>query len=144
VRTAVGDRYVLEAMRRGGYNVGGEQSGHMILADHATTGDGTIAALQVLAALVAAQRPASEVLHLFDPLPQLLRNVRFGGGKPLDDSAVKDAIADAERRLAGRGRLVIRPSGTEPVIRVMAEGDDPGEVEGAVATICEAVEKAAA
>ncbi|MET0180318.1 MAG: phosphoglucosamine mutase [Novosphingobium sp.] len=144
IRTAVGDRYVLEAMRRGGYNVGGEQSGHMILADHATTGDGTIAALQVLAALVAAGRPASEVLHLFDPLPQLLRNVRFAGGKPLEDAEVKATIAGAESRLAGRGRLVIRPSGTEPVIRVMAEGDDEGEVEGAVAEICAAVERAAA
>ncbi|HUQ14000.1 MAG TPA: phosphoglucosamine mutase [Novosphingobium sp.] len=148
VRTAVGDRHVLEAMRRGGYNLGGEQSGHMILADYATTGDGTIAALQVLAALVASGKPASEVLHLFDPVPQLLRNVRFeakaGSGKPLEDDAVKRSIADAEAALAGKGRLVIRPSGTEPVIRVMAEGDDADEVEAAVASICAAVEKAAA
>ncbi|MFC4294227.1 phosphoglucosamine mutase [Novosphingobium tardum] len=144
VRTGVGDRYVLEEMRRGGYNVGGEQSGHMILADHATTGDGTIAALQVLAALVTAQKPASELLHHFDPVPQLLRNVRFAGGKPLDSAGVKSAIADAEAALAGRGRLVIRPSGTEPVIRVMAEGDDSGEVEAVVAAICAAVERAAA
>jgi phosphoglucosamine mutase len=144
VRTSVGDRYVLEAMRKGGYNVGGEQSGHMILLDHATTGDGTVAALQVLAALVQSGKRASELLHLFDPVPQLLRNVRFSGGKPLEAGSVKAAIADAEASLAGKGRLVIRPSGTEPVIRVMAEGDDAGEVEAAVAAICVAVEQAAA
>ena len=144
VRTSVGDRYVLEAMRKGGYNVGGEQSGHMILLDHATTGDGTVAALQVLAALVQSGKRASELLHLFDPVPQLLRNVRFAGGKPLEAGRVKAAIADAEASLAGKGRLVIRPSGTEPVIRVMAEGDDAGEVEAAVAAICVAVEQAAA
>ncbi len=144
VRTAVGDRHVLEAMRKGGYNVGGEQSGHMILLDHATTGDGTVAALQVLAALVQSGKRASELLHLFDPVPQLLRNVRFGGGKPLEADSVKAVIADAEASLNGRGRLVIRPSGTEPVIRVMAEGDDAGEVEAVVASICAAVEKAAA
>jgi phosphoglucosamine mutase len=143
-RTAVGDRYVLEAMRAQDCNVGGEQSGHMILADHATTGDGTIAALQVLAALVEAKKPASQVLHLFDPVPQLLRNVRFGGGKPLEDAAVKRSIADAEASLNGRGRLVIRPSGTEPVIRVMAEGDDERQVEAAVAAVCDAVAKVAA
>jgi phosphoglucosamine mutase len=144
VRTAVGDRHVLERMKASGYNVGGEQSGHMILLDHATTGDGTIAALQVLAAMVQSGRPASELLHLFDPVPQLLKNVRFAGGKPLDDASVQAVIADAEASLKGRGRLVIRPSGTEPVIRVMAEGDDAGEVEAAVASICAAVEKAAA
>ncbi|GAB7555320.1 phosphoglucosamine mutase [Novosphingobium sp. 11B] len=143
-RTAVGDRHVLERMRSGGFNVGGEQSGHMILLDHATTGDGTVAALQVLSALVQSGKRASELLHLFDPVPQLLRNVRFGGGKPLEAASVKAAIADAEASLDGRGRLVIRPSGTEPVIRVMAEGDDAGEVEAAVASICHAVEKAAA
>lgn len=143
-RTAVGDRHVLERMRSGGFNVGGEQSGHMILLDHATTGDGTVAALQVLSALVQSGRRASELLHLFDPVPQLLRNVRFGGGKPLETDSVRAAIADAEASLNGRGRLVIRPSGTEPVIRVMAEGDDAGEVEAAVASICHAVEKAAA
>jgi phosphoglucosamine mutase len=144
VRTAVGDRHVLEAMRRGGYNVGGEQSGHMILLDHATTGDGTVAALQVLAALVQSGKRASELLHLFDPVPQLLRNVRFAGGKPLEADSVKAVIADAEASLNGKGRLVIRPSGTEPVIRVMAEGDDAHEVEAVVASICDAVEKAAA
>ena len=142
-RSAVGDRYVLEEMRRRGCNVGGEQSGHMILLDHATTGDGTIAALQVLAALVRSGRRASELLHLFDPVPQLLRNVRFAGGKPLEDARVQAAIADTEASLAGRGRLVIRPSGTEPVIRVMAEGDDADEVEAAVARICDAVAEAA-
>ena len=144
VRTAVGDRHVLEAMRRQGYNVGGEQSGHMILLDHATTGDGTVAALQVLAALVQSGKRASELLHLFDPVPQLLRNVRFAGGKPLEAASVRAAIADAEASLDGKGRLVIRPSGTEPVIRVMAEGDDAAEVEAAVASICAAVEAAAA
>ena len=144
VRTKVGDRHVLEAMRGGGYNFGGEQSGHMILLDHATTGDGTVAALQVLAALVKSGKRASELLHLFDPVPQLLRNVRFSGGKPLDDARVKAVIADAEASLDGKGRLVIRPSGTEPVIRVMAEGDDASEVEAVVASICDAVEKVAA
>ena len=144
VRTKVGDRHVLETMRTKGYNVGGEQSGHVILLDHATTGDGTVAALQVLAALVQSGKRASELLHLFDPVPQLLRNVRFAGGKPLEDAGVRAAIADAEASLNGRGRLVIRPSGTEPLIRVMAEGDDAGEVEAAVASICAAVERAAA
>jgi phosphoglucosamine mutase len=143
VRTAVGDRHVLERMRSGGYNVGGEQSGHMILTDHSTTGDGTIAALQVLAAIVASGKPASETLHLFDPVPQLLRNVRFAGGKPLEHDAVKAVIAEAETELAGKGRLVIRPSGTEPVIRVMAEGDDAKQVAEVVERICAAVRKAA-
>ena len=131
-------------MKSGGFNVGGEQSGHIILLDHATTGDGTIAALQVLAALVKSGKAASELLHLFDPVPQLLRNVRFAGGKPLDDAKVQAVIAQAEAQLAGKGRLVIRPSGTEPVIRVMAEGDDAGEVEAVVTAICAAVQEAAA
>ncbi len=144
VRTKVGDRYVLEKMRGSGYNVGGEQSGHIILSDYATTGDGLVAALQVLAELVRAGAPASEVLHRFDPLPQLLKNVRFKGGKPLEDPAVKEAIAGAEAELNGKGRLVIRASGTEPVIRVMAEGDDRGQVEAVVDRVCEAVRKAAA
>ena len=143
VRNAVGDRHVLEKMREGGYNVGGEQSGHMILTDHSTTGDGTIAALQVLAALVASGKPASETLHLFDPVPQILRNVRFAGGKPLEHETVKAVIAEAEAELAGKGRLVIRPSGTEPVIRVMAEGDDANQVAAVVERICAAVRKAA-
>jgi phosphoglucosamine mutase len=143
VRTKVGDRYVLEAMRAGGYNVGGEQSGHMILLDHATTGDGCIAALQVLAALVHTGKRASELLHLFDPVPQLLTNVTYSGGDPLADAQVRSVIADAEARLSGRGRLVIRKSGTEPKIRVMAEGDDAGEVEQVVDEICAAVKAAA-
>ena len=142
-RTAVGDRHVLEAMRRRGFNVGGEQSGHIILLDHATTGDGTVAALQVLAALVQSGKRASELLHLFDRVPQLLRNVRFSGGKPLENAQVKDAIAGAEAALAGKGRLVIRASGTEPLIRVMAEGDDAALVESQVAAICAAVAEAA-
>ena len=143
IRTKVGDRHVLEAMKAGGYNVGGEQSGHMILLDHATTGDGTIAGLQVLAALVQSGKRASELLHLFDPVPQLLKNVRFTGGRPLDDARVKAVIADAEAQLLGKGRLVIRPSGTELVIRVMAEGDDAGEVAAVVDAICAAVQAAA-
>mgnify|MGYP000624981754 FL=1 len=142
-RTKVGDRYVLERMREGGFNVGGEQSGHMILADHGTTGDGLVAALQVLAALVRSGKKASEVLHLFDRVPQLLKNVRFEGGAPLEAESVKSAIARAEAELNGSGRLVIRPSGTEPVIRVMAEGDDAAQVERLVESICEAVKAAA-
>jgi len=142
-RTKVGDRYVLEAMKAGGYNVGGEQSGHMILTDHATTGDGTIAALQVLGALVRSGKPASELLHLFDPVPQLLKNVRYESGDPLSAASVKDAIAAAEADLAGSGRLVIRKSGTEPLIRVMAEGDDEAQVNRVVDDICAAVEGAA-
>ncbi|HET9354662.1 MAG TPA: phosphoglucosamine mutase [Sphingomicrobium sp.] len=138
-RTKVGDRYVLEEMRASGCNVGGEQSGHIILSDHATTGDGLVAGLQVLAALIDSGKPASEVLRQFDPVPQLLRNVRFDGADPLDSAAVKARIAEAERRFDGRGRIVIRKSGTEPLIRVMAEGDDAAEVEAVVDSICEAV-----
>jgi len=144
VRTKVGDRYVLEKMRNSGYNVGGEQSGHIILSDYGTTGDGLVAALQVLAELKRSGAPASEVLHRFEPLPQLLKNVRFAGGKPLDDASVQSVIAAAEAELAGTGRLVIRPSGTEPVIRVMAEGDDARQVETIVDRICDAVRQAAA
>lgn len=142
-RTRVGDRYVLERMKQGGFNVGGEQSGHMILLDHATTGDGTVAALQVLTSLVRAGKPASELLQQYDPVPQLLKNVRYDSGKPLEAESVKRAISAAEAQLAGNGRLVIRPSGTEPVIRVMAEGDDPGRVESVVDSVCEAVRAAA-
>jgi phosphoglucosamine mutase len=144
-RTAVGDRHVLERMRSGGFNVGGEQSGHMILTDYATTGDGTMAALQLLAALIDSGKPASDFLKMFDPVPQLLKNVRYAKGKkPLDTDSVKAAIADGERELHGAGRLVIRPSGTEPVIRVMAEGDNGDTVTAVVDRICEAVELAAA
>lgn len=138
-RTAVGDRYVLQAMREKGCNVGGEQSGHIILSDYATTGDGLVAGLQVLASIVEQGKPASELLHMFEPVPQLLKNVRFGGGAPLETDSVKAAIAGAENELGGRGRLVIRKSGTEPLIRVMAEGDDPVMVERLVDRICEAV-----
>jgi phosphoglucosamine mutase len=143
VRAKVGDRYVLEEMRARGINMGGEQSGHIIMLDHATTGDGTVAALQVLAQLVESGRPASELLHLFDPVPQLLKNVRFAGGKPLDDPKVKAVIADAEKELEGNGRLVIRPSGTEPVIRVMAECDDEAQVNAVVDRICAVVAEVA-
>ena len=138
-RTSVGDRYVLEAMREMHRNVGGEQSGHIILSDHATTGDGLIAGLQILAALVDSGKPASELLHMFEPVPQLLKNVRFNGGAPLEEDKVKAVIAGAESELGERGRLVIRKSGTEPLIRVMAEGDDAAMVERLVDRICEAV-----
>ena len=143
VRTQVGDRYVLEEMRKSGCNVGGEQSGHIILADYSTTGDGLVAGLQVLAALVDSGKPASQVLRQFEPLPQLLKNVRFNGGAPLDNKTVKQRIAEAEKELEGKGRLLIRKSGTEPLIRVMAEGDDPALVERVVDDICEAVQAAA-
>jgi len=139
-RTKVGDRYVVEHMRSGGFNVGGEQSGHIVLSDFATTGDGLIAALQVLAVIKASGKPASEVLRLFTPLPQLLKNVRFTSGKPLEDVHVKKAIAEAEASLNGKGRLVIRASGTEPLIRVMAEGDDDALVRRSVDDICAALE----
>ena len=142
-RAKVGDRYVLEKMKEGGYNVGGEQSGHMILLDHGTTGDGTVAALRILASLVRSGKPASELLHVFDPVPQLLKNVRYSGGQPLNAESVKAVIAEAEKELEGTGRLVIRPSGTEPVIRVMAEGDDAAQIERIVDRICDAVKKAA-
>ncbi|TPG41144.1 phosphoglucosamine mutase [Sphingomonas koreensis] len=138
LRTAVGDRYVLEGMRSGGYNVGGEQSGHIILSDYATTGDGLVAALQVLGELVQTDAPASEMLHRFDPLPQRLKSVRYTG-TPLENDRVRALIAEAEAELDGKGRLLIRRSGTEPVIRVMAEGDDPGQVEAVVDRICAAV-----
>ncbi len=138
-RTAVGDRHVLEYMREHGYNLGGEQSGHIILSDYATTGDGLVAALQVLAVVQRQGRPVSEVCRLFEPVPQILKNVRHGGGQPLQASHVKAAIADGESKLGKTGRLVIRPSGTEPVIRVMAEGDDHAQVEAVVDQICEAL-----
>ena len=138
-RTAVGDRYVLETMRAKGYNIGGEQSGHIILSDHATTGDGLVAALQILGVMVVSGKRASELLHLFDPLPQLLKNVRFAGGAPLETLAVQQAIAAGEARLNGHGRVLIRKSGTEPLIRVMAEGEDIAEVTEVVDEICAAV-----
>jgi phosphoglucosamine mutase len=128
-RTKVGDRYVVERMRQGDYNVGGEQSGHIVLSDFGTTGDGLVAALQVLACVKRSGRPVSEVCNRFEPVPQVLKNVRVQAGKPLEDAMVRKAIAEAEAALAGSGRLLIRPSGTEPLIRVMAEGDDREQVE---------------
>jgi phosphoglucosamine mutase len=144
VRTPVGDRYVLEAMRAGGYNVGGEPSGHIILSDFATTGDGFVAALQVLAVVRKSARPVSEVCHRFDPLPQVLKNVRFSSGTPLENAGVRSVIQSGEKRLNGRGRLVIRPSGMEPVIWVMAEGDDRELVESVVDDVVAALTKVAA
>ncbi len=146
LRTAVGDRYVVEAMRRDGFNLGGEQSGHIILSDYGTTGDGLIAALQVLAAIVQAERPTSEVTGVFQPLPQLLRNVRTGAAAPalvMEHDSVRAVVRDGESRLNGRGRLLIRKSGTEPLIRVMAEGDDGGLVESVVGDIVAAMERVA-
>jgi phosphoglucosamine mutase len=143
-RTPVGDRYVLEHMREHGFNVGGEQSGHIILSDYTTTGDGLVAALQVLAVVKRQDRPVSEVCHRFEPLPQVLKNVRYKSGKPLDDARVKTVISGASARLNGNGRLVIRPSGTEPVIRVMGEGDDPVLVTEIVDEIVAALSQAAA
>ncbi len=142
IRTPVGDRYVVEKMRADGYNVGGEQSGHIILSDYATTGDGLIAALHVLAVIVGRDKPASEVGRMFTPLPQLLKNVRFGRADPLSDAEVKRAIKDGEKRLGGNGRVLIRKSGTEPVIRVMAEGADETKVAGVVDSIVAAIESA--
>jgi phosphoglucosamine mutase len=143
-RTAVGDRYVLERMVERGINVGGEQSGHIILTDYSTTGDGLVAAMQVLAMVKKLGHPASEVCRRFAPLPQVLRNVRFKTGRPLENEGVVKAIALAKTRLGASGRLVIRPSGTEPVIRVMAEADDQKLVDTLVAEVCEAVALAAA
>lgn len=128
-RTKVGDRYVVEHMRTHDFNIGGEQSGHIVMSDHGTTGDGLVAALQILAAVKRTGKTVSQLCNRFEPVPQLLRNVRFSGGKPLEDATVVQAIADAEAELAHNGRLVIRPSGTEPLIRVMAEGDDREQVE---------------
>ncbi len=140
LRTPVGDRYVGERMREAGCNLGGEQSGHMIMSDFGTTGDGLIAALQVLAVLVADRRPASEICRRFTPLPQRLVNVRFAGGaSPLKDPAVQREIAAQEERLGSRGRILIRASGTEPVIRVMAEAEDEALVAGVVETLAEAI-----
>ena len=143
-RTPVGDRYVLEHMREHGFNVGGEPSGHIILSDFTTTGDGFVAALQVLAVIKRQGGLVSEICHRFEPLPQVLRNVRYRSERPLEAAPVQAAIAGATAKLSGRGRLVIRPSGTEPVIRVMAEGDDPLVIEQVVDDIVGALTKAAA
>ena len=141
-RTRVGDRYVMERMRSGGFNLGGEQSGHIILHDYATTGDGLMSALQVLAVMVESGRTMSDLARQFEPVPQLLQNVRYAAGKPLETAGVKAAIADGEARLAGTGRLLVRKSGTEKLIRVMAEGDDPALVESVVLDIVAAIEAA--
>ncbi len=142
-RTRVGDRYVVEHMREHGFNLGGEQSGHIVMSDHATTGDGLMAALQTLAALAATGRRAGDVTGLFESVPQMLRNVRVAGTGALESAAAKAAIADGNARLGERGRLVIRASGTEPVIRVMAEGDDEALVAEVVDDVAEAVVAAA-
>jgi phosphoglucosamine mutase len=144
VRTPVGDRYVLEQMREQGYNLGGEPSGHIILSDYTTTGDGFVAALQVLAVVKKQNNPVSQVCHRFTALPQVLKNVRYRSGKPLENSKVRSAIRDAEARLDGHGRLIVRPSGTEPVIRVMGEGDDKALVEEVVEEIVNALSDIAA
>jgi phosphoglucosamine mutase len=143
-RTPVGDRYVLEHMREHGFNVGGEQSGHIILSDHTTTGDGFVAALQVLAVVKRQGRPVSEVCRRFEPLPQVMRNIRYRTGRPLEMPQVRAAIEGATARLNGNGRLVVRPSGTEPVIRVMAEGDNLVLIEEIADQIAGAVTEAAA
>ncbi|WP_126975808.1 phosphoglucosamine mutase [Frigidibacter oleivorans] len=139
-RTAVGDRYVVERMREGGFNLGGEQSGHIVMTDHATTGDGLIAALQFLAAMAETGRPASDLVRQFETVPQMLKNVRYRAGHdPLAETGVRDAIAAAETRLNGQGRLLIRKSGTEPLIRVMAECEDEGVLRLVVDQVVEAV-----
>ena len=139
-RTQVGDRYVLERMRADGFNLGGEQSGHIIMTDHATTGDGLMAALQALAAMIKAGKPASEVFHAFTPVPQLLKNVRVGdANSAMSAASVVRAIAAAEQRLGRNGRVLVRKSGTEPLVRVMAEGDDSELVRSVVDQIIEAI-----
>jgi phosphoglucosamine mutase len=143
-RTPVGDRAVMARMREGGFNLGGEQSGHVILSDFSTTGDGLLAALQVLAVLKEADKPMSALARQFEPVPQLLENVRFAAGRPLESKQVQGAIAEAEQRLNGSGRIVVRASGTEPLIRIMAEGDDEKLVSQVVREIAGAVKKAAA
>jgi phosphoglucosamine mutase len=142
-RTQVGDRYVMERMRSGGFNVGGEQSGHIILSDVSTTGDGMIAALQVLAVMVRSGKPMSTLARQFEPVPQKLENVRHAGGKPLEDETVKKGIADAEARIGASGRVFIRPSGTEPLIRVMVEADDETVVDRTVKELAGLIKKAA-
>ncbi len=143
IRTQVGDRYVVEHMRRHGFNIGGEQSGHIVLGDYGSTGDGLVAALQVLSVAAGAKDPVSEACRPFEPLPQLLKNVSYNGGQPLDDDTVKKSIAAGEKKLSGKGRLLIRKSGTEPLIRVMAEGEDETLIGTVVGDIVNAVERAA-
>lgn len=143
-RAKVGDRYVIEEMKKGGHNVGGEQSGHIVLSDFCTTGDGLIAALQVLAVVAKEGKPASQACHLFEPLPQVLQNVRFRKGSPLDEDVVKSRIQKCEAQLNGTGRILVRKSGTEPVIRIMAEGDDEKLIQSIVHDIASAIEEVAA
>jgi len=143
-RTPVGDRYVVEHMREHGFNVGGEQSGHIVLSDYATTGDGLVTALQVLGVVTQSGKPVSEVCNQFEPMPQVLKNVRFKKGQPLDDQKVIKVIGESKGKLGKTGRLVIRPSGTEPVIRVMAEGDDAKLIGKVVNDIVDALKDAAA
>jgi phosphoglucosamine mutase len=140
-RTRVGDRYVMERMREGGFNLGGEQSGHIILSDVSTTGDGLIAALQVLSVLAQSDKPMSALARQFEPAPQVLKNVRVSG-KALEDEKVKAAIAEAEASLGAQGRIVVRASGTEPLVRIMAEGDDEKRIQQAVKAIAAVVEGA--
>jgi phosphoglucosamine mutase len=143
IRTAVGDRHVVEHMRRHGFNVGGEQSGHIVLSDFATTGDGLVAALQILATVVTTGRPVSEICNRFERMPQMLRSVRFANGSPMEDRRVVAAIEAGRARLGATGRLLVRPSGTEPVIRVMAEGEDEQLVAAIVGDIIGVVQEAA-
>lgn len=143
LRTAVGDRHVVEAMRAHNYNLGGEQSGHIVLSDYSTTGDGLLAALRVLNTVYQSQKPVSEVCHVFDPLPQRLKNVRYSGKSPLEKDAVKSIIAETEKALEGKGRLLVRASGTEPLIRVMAEGDDTDFVYNIVEKVCDVIAQVA-
>jgi len=144
IRSQVGDRYVIEQMTKGGYNIGGEQSGHIVLSDISPTGDGIVAALQVLAVLAKAGKPASEAAHLFEPMPQVLQSVRYAKASPLTNASVTECIKDGEKRLNGSGRLLVRKSGTEPVIRVMAEGDDEAVVRAVVNDIVSAIQEVAA
>ena len=143
VRTDVGDRHVAATMRAGGYNVGGEQSGHLLMTDFSPTGDGTMAALQVLAEIVRRDRPASEVLKLFEPVPQILTNVPYSGANPMESAEVRDAMRDAEAMFGNAGRILVRASGTEPLIRVMAEGDDPAKVKQISAQLAEVIRQVA-
>ena len=142
VRAKVGDRYVMEKMVEGKYNVGGEQSGHIILTDYTTTGDGLIAALQTLAVLIEQNKPISEVCHVFEPVPQYKRNVHFSSGNPLQSQKVQDVIRENEARILPKGRLVIRPSGTEPVIRIMTEGEDENLIKDVAENIAASIEQA--
>jgi phosphoglucosamine mutase len=144
VRTPVGDRHVVEKMRTGGYNLGGEQSGHIVMTDYTTTGDGLVTALHVLSVVVSSGKPVSEVCKCFDPVPQLLKNVRTNSAHPLEDARVNAVIAEQEARFGNSGRVLIRPSGTEPVIRVMAEGDDETLVQSVVDEIVAAIEAVSA